>query len=367
MRFFLFISLIFLVSGLFGERLYAAPLEGGYSLAPRATASPEEKAQAYQTARIKVIEASRKYEGVPYRYGGMTANGLDCSGFIGISFKDALGVILPRSASALYLWAERITFEKAQPGDLLFFKTDNSGNITHVALYLGERRFIHAASAGSKTGVIYSSLSEDYWTKAFAGAGRAFPEAASNFKVDNSSAQNGSGGSRAKTGTEKQRNVSAADPASGILIVGAAFAPTWNGFVKSDYLIHGFSSQVIIGGDLSFFGLRIILSMAFRLEYDRVFDVFRLPITFSLGPNEKINFFAGPVLCFGAETVSAGLPTAIGITVSPFIIKTTSGEFAPYAEAVWQSSFNGSNNSNLTISIPAGFRFSTGIRWMYRI
>lgn len=167
---------MFLSSGLCAARLYAAPLERGYSLAPKVTASPEEKTQAYQYARGKVIEASRKYEGVPYRYGGTTINGLDCSGFIGICFKDALGVILPRSASALYAWVERIPYEKAKAGDFLFFKTGASGGITHVALYLGERRFIHCASSGSKTGVIYSNLDEDYWAETYAGAGRAFPE-----------------------------------------------------------------------------------------------------------------------------------------------------------------------------------------------
>ena len=148
--------------------LFAAPLEGGFAT--------EEKAQAYLNARLKVIEAAKKHEGVPYLFGGMTPRGLDCSGFIGLSFRDALGITLPRSASGLHSWSERIPYEKAQPGDFLFFRTGATQNITHVAIYLGNRSFIHSASAGARTGVIISSLNENYWFNAFAGAGRAFPE-----------------------------------------------------------------------------------------------------------------------------------------------------------------------------------------------
>jgi len=354
---------IFLMTGNLSVRLFAAPLEGGYSLAPRTTASPEEKARVYQEARIKVIEASRKYEGVPYRYGGMTANGLDCSGFIGISFKDALGVVLPRSASALYTWAERTSLEKAQPGDLVFFKTDNTGNVTHVGIYLGDRRFIHAASAGSKTGVIYSSLNEDYYLKCFASAGRAFPEAPSNFKFDSSSAESGRSGSNAKAAAEKQKRMpsSAASQGAGKLLVGVSFAPTWNNFFKSQDVIRGFSSQFFIGTDASISGSRTIIGIALKPEYDIALGVLHLPMTLSLGLTEKVSVFAGPVLKLGSDgTDWLGI---IGITAAPFILKTAGGEFAPYAEAAWQSYFRGNNNFNFA----SGFRLSTGIRWIYRI
>jgi len=155
--------------------LFAAPLEGKFALAPKASASKEEKELAYLDARIRVMNAAIKYENTPYRYGGITSKGLDCSGLMYLSFKDALGVTLPRSASSLYSWVEKIPFEEARPGDLLFFKTDNTGKITHVALYLGGRRFIHAASFGARTGVIYTTLDEGSWLRNFAGAGRAFP------------------------------------------------------------------------------------------------------------------------------------------------------------------------------------------------
>jgi len=182
---FLLIIIIFPVN-----ELFAAPLERGYRLAPEASASANDKALAYMNARLKVIDAVEKYLGTPYRYGGITAAGLDCSGLIYLGFMDALGVSPPRSSSALFQWTVRIQLDRAQPGDLLFFRTDPaSNNITHVGLYLGNRYFIHSASAGPRTGVIYSSLDEQYWLNAFAGAGRAFPEAPEDFSIYGASMQ----------------------------------------------------------------------------------------------------------------------------------------------------------------------------------
>ena len=208
---------MFLVCGF----LASAPLETGFTLAPEVSASKEEKARAFIEARKKVINAAVKYENTPYRYGGITSKGLDCSGFICLSFKDALGVNLPRSTSALYSWVEKIPFERAQPGDLLFFKTANNNNITHVALYLGGRRFIHAASAGSKTGVIFTSLDEGSWSRTFAGAGRVFPESrVPRPQNDGNNVQN-----------DLSSGKPVSSPGGNRFSFAAAFASTLNGFL----------------------------------------------------------------------------------------------------------------------------------------
>jgi len=170
---------IFCITGIF-----AAPLESGYTLAPRFDASAEERSNAYINARLRVVDATVRYLGTPYRYGGMSAAGVDCSGLLLLGFSNALGVALPRSASDLYNWAVDIPIERAQPGDLVFFRTGITYSITHVGLYLGNRRFIHAASDGPQTGVIYSNLDEQYYRNTFAGAGRVFPETAP-FSLDN--------------------------------------------------------------------------------------------------------------------------------------------------------------------------------------
>ena len=365
----LFSALIFPISA----ALFAAPLEGGYAMAPRNSAGQEERAQAYLEARKKVITAAKKYENVPYLYGGMTVNGIDCSGFICLSFKDAIGVTLPRSSSGLYSWVEKVPIDKAQPGDLLFFKTDSTGNITHVALYLGERRFIHSASTGPKTGVIYSTLDESYWSRAFVGAGRAFPEAAPGANSENNLSVAGTGG-QIRSGIPTAN----ASSNSGRFLFGAAFAPTWGGFLTNGDLIRGFSAQLRVGADTSFFGPRMIFGLEIRPEYDGALGVFRLPVTLSWGPNDQIRIFAGPVISFGDASLSTdegkrrysggtSLLGTAGVTAAPFIYKSTRGEFAPYLEIAWQSYFSDNKAFDLNADFSAGFRFSTGIRWTMQV
>jgi len=162
-----FIRTLFLIVLIFSAAwIFSAPLGPAYPKAPNT--SPDK-------AREMVINAAKRYIGTPYVYEGMSSSGLDCSGFIFLSFHDALGVSMPRSAQNLHQWAEVISLEVIQPGDLLFFRTGSTSAVTHVGLYAGDRRFLHAASAGSQTGVIYSSLDEQYYINTYVGAGRALP------------------------------------------------------------------------------------------------------------------------------------------------------------------------------------------------
>jgi len=376
----------------FTVNVFAAPLESGYALAPKKTASPEEKARAYQDARQRIVETSKKYEGVPYRYGGMTVSGLDCSGFLCLVFKNALNVSLPRSASGLYSWAEKTTLEKAQAGDFLFFKTDLSGKVSHVALYLGDRRFIHSASSGSKTGVIYSSLDEKYWANSFVGAGRAFPETASNIKIDNNSSMaetfdTGGKGNKSSAGTNTSASTSAGakKPASSKqgsideqLLLGVAFAPIWTGFFVDGDMFRGLAFQVGINASISPYGQQMIFGLELRPEYDWGLGVFRLPLTFSFGPNEKIRIFIGPVLSVGDASLSVNgsrryysggtsLFGTAGVNFSPFVFKTPNGAIAPYFELAWLSYYSDNAEVNIGADLSASFRFSTGFKWLIRV
>ena len=351
MKFIFLVNLFLLAIRLFA----AAPLESGYPLAPRPTASPEEKQRAYQEARNRVISAAMRYENTPYRYGGITAAGLDCSGFICLSFNDALGVNLPRSAAGLYSWVEKIPLERIQPGDLIFFKTDGTGRVTHVGLYLGNRRFIHSASIGSRTGVIINTLDEGSWTRNYAGSGRVFPEAADgyvpvtvNTRTRNSNNSGGWGGLQGSREGGTNRNTR--------LLAGIAAAPTLDFFTANGDYVVGFNSQLRLAVDTAFFGKRMIFGLELRPQYDGQLGVFRLPITLSWGLNDKLRIFAGPVFDSGTNDWYG----IAGLSLSPFILKTNGGEFAPYAEAAWLS--NSINNDLLS-----GLRFSTGLRWTIRV
>jgi cell wall-associated NlpC family hydrolase len=112
--------------------------------------------------------------GSPYRLGGTSPEtGVDCSGFVGHVFKQATGVVLPRDSRAMSEAAQPLAQNELRPGDLVFFNTLNRA-FSHVGIYLGDDRFVHASS--SRTGsVMVSNLNDRYWRERFDGARRVVP------------------------------------------------------------------------------------------------------------------------------------------------------------------------------------------------
>jgi len=108
--------------------------------------------------------------GVRYRYGGDTpAAGLDCSGLIRYVFQQVTGVTLPRTARELSHVGASVSLDDLQVGDLVFFNTRNDA-FSHVGLYIGENRFVHAPRRGRDVEI--TTLSRDYWQRRFNGARR---------------------------------------------------------------------------------------------------------------------------------------------------------------------------------------------------
>ncbi len=103
-----------------------------------------------------------RFLGVPYVFGGTSTNGFDCSGYVQHVFA-LLGVHLPRTADEQYVLGKRVVGKAMAPGDLVFFQTYAAG-ASHVGIYLGNDRFVHASS--SSRGVTWSrSLHEQrYWS-----------------------------------------------------------------------------------------------------------------------------------------------------------------------------------------------------------
>ena len=119
-----------------------------------------------------VIKTAKKMLGVKYRYGGTSPySGFDCSGLVQYSHK-AAGVNLPRTTGQQFRAAMRISRKYLAPGDLVFFKTSRTRHVSHVGIYLGNNKFIHAPSSGKRVKV--SSMNAKYWRKRFSGAGRVF-------------------------------------------------------------------------------------------------------------------------------------------------------------------------------------------------
>ncbi|KFN44828.1 C40 family peptidase [Arenimonas oryziterrae] len=109
--------------------------------------------------------------GIPYRYGGTSPQGgFDCSGLVGFVFKDAAGLSLPRSTRELIdIDAPKIDRDDLQPGDLVFFNP-RGGRVSHIGIYVGEGRFVHAPATGGT--VRLDSLESTYWRKHYVSAKR---------------------------------------------------------------------------------------------------------------------------------------------------------------------------------------------------
>lgn len=118
-----------------------------------------------------VLKVARAQLGKKYHFGGKTPReGFDCSGLVYYSYKKA-GVDLPRTSSAQYRASQPVSKPRMKPGDLLFFRINRS-KISHVAIYLGNNRFIHAPSSGKQVSISY--LDNPYWRKRFVRAGRVY-------------------------------------------------------------------------------------------------------------------------------------------------------------------------------------------------
>lgn len=105
--------------------------------------------------------------GVPYEYGGETRDGFDCSGLVRYSY-GAVGKSVPRSTGEQWRRLTPVSPKRLQVGDVLFFRIE--GSISHVGIYLGDERFVHAPSTGRSVGV--ASLDSGFYRNAFVRGGR---------------------------------------------------------------------------------------------------------------------------------------------------------------------------------------------------
>ena len=116
----------------------------------------------------EIVETAAQLKGTPYLWGGMSWKGIDCSGFTYTAYR-VHGIILPRDADQQFLVGIPVTLKELQAGDLLFFG-DSEKEITHVGMYMGDGKFIHAS--GSMGGVKVTKIDHPKYTAIFQGARR---------------------------------------------------------------------------------------------------------------------------------------------------------------------------------------------------
>ena len=130
--------------------------------------------QTIKSQTSEVVMGAMGFLGVPYRRGGNSAeSGFDCSGFIRAIYGQTVGLLLPRRADEQAAATEKIDRKELKPGDLVFFKTMRSA-FSHVGMYVGENKFIHAPKPGAEVRV--EDMDIRYWKTRFTGARRVVQE-----------------------------------------------------------------------------------------------------------------------------------------------------------------------------------------------
>jgi cell wall-associated NlpC family hydrolase len=133
-------------------------------------AAVETKPNNWQDKAQEVLINALSLTGIQYKYGGTSpTTGFDCSGFVRYVFHNAANLTLPPTARAIAQIGKSIKKDDLKPGDLVFFNTLKKA-FSHVGIYIGDNKFIHAPSTGSTVRV--DSMQNSYWASRFEGAQR---------------------------------------------------------------------------------------------------------------------------------------------------------------------------------------------------
>ena len=154
-----------------GAWAQAQPVDAGQSAGPPLHQAPPVGVIApTSTPAGELMFRALSLIGVRYRPGGNSPeSGFDCSGFVSYLFREVMNIRLPRSADQIWQQGSEVAFEILEPGDLVFYNTLRRP-FSHVGVYVGEGRFVHAPASGGM--VRTESMHERYWAKRWNGAKR---------------------------------------------------------------------------------------------------------------------------------------------------------------------------------------------------
>ena len=140
------------------------------------SSTPEKNIQAYsaianlsnsQAVKRLLLDHYDDWRGTPYRYGGQSTKGVDCSAFVQLTFRNRLGHQLPRTTRNQIKTGAQVAKSELRVGDIVFFKV--ARNTLHNGVYLGDAKFMHASTS---KGVTISDLNNVYWKKTYLTARR---------------------------------------------------------------------------------------------------------------------------------------------------------------------------------------------------
>lgn len=148
--------------GLFGPRPEAEPPPAPAPVAEAVPSPAPPPRDDGALLRGHLYQHYKLWKGTPYRMGGLTTRGIDCSGFVLVTFKALLDTRLPRTVDEQATLGRGIVTDQLRTGDLVFFKTGSA--MRHVGIYLDHGRFMHAST---RRGVMISALDDGYWRQRF--------------------------------------------------------------------------------------------------------------------------------------------------------------------------------------------------------
>ena len=334
-----------------------------------------------QVNREKFVAESKKCVGCPYVYGATGPDSFDCSGLIYYVANQALGLQLPRTSKAMYSFCKVVPKEKMEEGDLLFFKTNNTASITHVGIYIGGSQFISAISDGPNSGVIISSLDQEYWKPKYVGCGQflASGKDKSSTVKRNFDDEKSFNSSNSKTAKKSTQNSNTNFAGSSLYNPDVDFLDslTFDGIVACGWSLFSPNEFMLKWRGLNFeTNVRIskwVLEpgFGFGIRYNYGINVVQIPLIFSATLNDYVRFYAGPVITFGnpkmisteKEISSSFFPGILGVTFSTpsFSINKAKVQFI---QDVSYTVFNNPDNAALSFieSASAGIVMFTGIK-----